>query len=187
MTERQREMNVGLAVNFMEEIKMLASSVTEDVSDSDNMTEAWNKIDRFYKDVESMWNKQKCTGSKSESESNMNVNIGDKVKIEATIVDYNEGAKTVKIRIEGLQEDGYTSTERYIRVKSENFEKITNASENEGYITEKSFDTIVSCLINSQITAMKFNRNGINDAYVENINSALSELKEMKNNGKITQ
>ena len=117
----------------------------------------------------------------------MNVNIGDKVKIEATIVDYNEGAKTVKIRIEGLQEDGYTSTERYIRVKSENFEKITNASENEGYITEKSFDTIVSCLINSQITAMKFNRNGINDAYVENINSALSELKEMKNNGKITQ
>ena len=37
----------------------------------------------------------------------MNVNIGDKVKIEATIVDYNEGAKTIKIRIEGLQEDGY--------------------------------------------------------------------------------
>ena len=28
--------------------------------------------------------------------SNMNVNIGDKVKIEATIVDYNEGAKIVK-------------------------------------------------------------------------------------------
>lgn len=26
MTERQREMNVKLAVNFMEEIKMLASS-----------------------------------------------------------------------------------------------------------------------------------------------------------------
>lgn len=127
MTKRQREMNIKLAVDFMEEIKMLASSVTEDVSDSESMTEAWNKIDRFYKDIESMRNKQKCTGSKSESESNMNVNIGDKVKIEATIVDYNEGAKTVKIRIEGLQEDGYTSTERYIRVKSENFEKITNA------------------------------------------------------------
>ena len=61
----------------------------------------------------------------------MNINIGDKVKIEATIVDYNEGAKTVKIRIEGLQEDGYTSTERYIRVKYGNFEKITNASEDE--------------------------------------------------------
>jgi len=26
----------------------------------------------------------------------MNVNIGDKVKIEATIVDYNKGAKNVK-------------------------------------------------------------------------------------------
>ena len=65
MTERQREMNVKLAVNFMEEIKMLASSVTEDVSDSESMTEAWNKIDRFYKDIESMRNKQKCTGSKS--------------------------------------------------------------------------------------------------------------------------
>ena len=65
MTDRQREMNVKLAVNFMEEIKMLASSVTEDVSDSESMTEAWNKIDRFYKDIESMRNKQKCTGSKS--------------------------------------------------------------------------------------------------------------------------
>lgn len=54
-------------------------------------------------------------------------------------------------------------------------------------MTEKSFDTIVLCLINSQITAMKFNKNGINDAYIENINSALSELKEMKNNRKITQ
>lgn len=65
MTDRQREMNVKLAVNFMEEIKMLSSSVTEDVSDSESMTEAWNKIDRFYKDIESMRNKQKCTGSKS--------------------------------------------------------------------------------------------------------------------------
>lgn len=53
----------------------------------------------------------------------MNINIGDKVKIEATIVDYNEGAKTVKIRIEGLQEDNYTPAERYIRIKSGNFEK----------------------------------------------------------------
>ena len=63
----------------------------------------------------------------------MNVNIGDKVKIEATIDDYNEGAKTVKIRIEGLQDDNHTSTERYIRVKSENFEKITNASKDESH------------------------------------------------------
>ena len=65
MTKKQREMNIKLATDFMEEIKMLASSVMEDVSDSKSMTEAWNKIDRFYKDVESMRNTQKCTGSKS--------------------------------------------------------------------------------------------------------------------------
>lgn len=56
-----------------------------------------------------------------------------------------------------------------------------------GYMTEKSFDTIVSVLIDSKIIAMKFNEDGINDNYIENINSALSELKEMKNNGKIAQ
>lgn len=65
MTEKQRETNIKLAVNFMEEIKMVVSSVIEDVSDSESMTEAWNKIDRFYKDIESMRNKQKCTDSKS--------------------------------------------------------------------------------------------------------------------------
>ena len=65
MTKKQRLININLAVNFMEEIKMLASSVSEDVSDSENMTEAWNKIDRFYYDIESMRNKQKCTNSKS--------------------------------------------------------------------------------------------------------------------------
>ena len=54
-------------------------------------------------------------------------------------------------------------------------------------MTEKSFDMIVSVLINSQIKAENYNRDGINDAYIESINSALSELKEMKNNGKITQ
>ena len=50
-------------------------------------------------------------------------------------------------------------------------------------MTEKSFDTIVSVLIDSKIIAMKFNEDGINDNYIENINSALSELKEIKNNG----
>ena len=65
MTKKQREMNIKLAADFMEEIKMLASSVMEDVSDSKSMTEAWNKVDKFYKDIESMRNKQKCTGSKS--------------------------------------------------------------------------------------------------------------------------
>lgn len=65
MTKKQREMNIKLAAYFMEEIKMLASSVMEDVADSKSMTEAWNKVDKFYKDIESMRNKQKCTGSKS--------------------------------------------------------------------------------------------------------------------------
>ena len=65
MTEKQREMNIKLAVNFMEEVKTLASSVTEDVADSKSVTEAWTKIDNFYRDIESMRNKQKCTGSKS--------------------------------------------------------------------------------------------------------------------------
>lgn len=65
MTEKQREMNIKLAVNFMEEANVLTSSVTEDVADSKSVTEAWNKIDNFYRDIESMRNKQKCTGSKS--------------------------------------------------------------------------------------------------------------------------
>ena len=54
-------------------------------------------------------------------------------------------------------------------------------------MTEKSFDTIVSVLIDSKIIAMRFNEDGINDNYIENINFALSELKEMKNNGNIIQ
>lgn len=65
MTKKEREMNIQLAVNYVEEIKMLASSLAEDVSDSSSLTEAWNKIDRFYEDVESLRNKQKATGSKS--------------------------------------------------------------------------------------------------------------------------
>lgn len=65
MTKTQKEMNIKLAIDFMEEIKMLASSAIEDVSNSENMTEAWNKIDKFYIDIESMRNNQKCTGSKS--------------------------------------------------------------------------------------------------------------------------
>ena len=65
MTKNQREMNVELAVEIMNEIKAITASAAEDVSDSESMTEAWNKIDKFYKDVESMRNRQKCTGSKS--------------------------------------------------------------------------------------------------------------------------
>lgn len=65
MTKKQKEMNIELATNYASEIQMLASSLVEDVSDSESMTEAWNKIDRFYRDVELLRNKQKCTGSKS--------------------------------------------------------------------------------------------------------------------------
>lgn len=54
-------------------------------------------------------------------------------------------------------------------------------------MTEKTFETIVSCLTNSKIKAMRYNSKGFNDAYIENINSALSELKEMKNKKQITK
>ena len=43
--------------------------------------------------------------------------IGIIVKIDATIVDYNEGTKTVKLKIKGLQEDNHTPTEKYIRMR----------------------------------------------------------------------
>lgn len=56
----------------------------------------------------------------------MKVNIGDKVKIEATVVGYNEGAKIVKLRIEGLQEDNCTPAERYIRMQYADCEKMPN-------------------------------------------------------------
>ena len=65
MTKKQREMNMKLAEDYAEELKTLASSLCEDVKDSESMTDAWNKIDKFYKDAESMRNRQKCTGSKS--------------------------------------------------------------------------------------------------------------------------
>lgn len=65
MTKKQREMNINLAANFAEELKSLVSALCEDVKDSESMTEAWQKIDRFYNDAESMRNRQKCTGSKS--------------------------------------------------------------------------------------------------------------------------
>lgn len=40
--------NINLAVNYAEELKMLVSSLCEDIKDSESMTEAWNKIDRFH-------------------------------------------------------------------------------------------------------------------------------------------
>ena len=65
MTKKQREMNIEVAVEYAEELKMLVSSLCEDVRDSESMTEAWKKVDRFYRDAEAMRNRQKCTGSKS--------------------------------------------------------------------------------------------------------------------------
>ena len=46
--------------------------------------------------------------------------------------------------------------------------------------TEKTFETIVSVLINSKIDAEKNNKDGINNAYIESINNALEELKTIK-------
>ena len=65
MTKKEKKENIQLAVNYAEEIKMLSSSLVEDVSDSTCMVDAWNKIDRFYRTIESFRNQQKCTGSKS--------------------------------------------------------------------------------------------------------------------------
>lgn len=65
MTKKENEMNIELAANYTEELKMMISSLCEDVKDSSCMTEAWTKIDNFYRDAEAMRNRQKCTGSKS--------------------------------------------------------------------------------------------------------------------------
>ena len=65
MTKKQKEESIKMAINYGEELKMLVSSLCEDIKDSTSMSEAWKKIDRFYKDAESMRNNQKCTGSLS--------------------------------------------------------------------------------------------------------------------------
>ena len=65
MTKRIEKMNIELAENYADELKTLASSLCEDIKNSKSITDAWNKIDRFYKDAESMRNKQKCTDRKS--------------------------------------------------------------------------------------------------------------------------
>ena len=65
MNKKLERMNMELALNFAEEIKIMASSLCEDVKDATCMVDAWNKVDRFYRDVESMRNRQKSTGSKS--------------------------------------------------------------------------------------------------------------------------
>lgn len=56
--------NINLALKYSEELQQLANSLCEDIKESTSMTEAWNKIDKFYKTVEGLRNLQKCTGSK---------------------------------------------------------------------------------------------------------------------------
>lgn len=46
--------NIKSAANLIKEIKMLASSASEDIADSETVNEAWNKIENFYKDMKSM-------------------------------------------------------------------------------------------------------------------------------------
>lgn len=47
-------------------------------------------------------------------------------------------------------------------------------------MSEKTFETIVSVLINSKIEAEINNVRGINNAFIKNIDMALEELKNMK-------
>lgn len=49
-------------------------------------------------------------------------------------------------------------------------------------MTEKTFDIIVNSLINNKIEAEKYNEKGINDIFIKDIDSALTELKELKEN-----
>ena len=46
-------------------------------------------------------------------------------------------------------------------------------------MTDKTLNTIISVLINSKIDAETNNKDGINDAYIKNINEALQELKNI--------
>lgn len=48
MTKRIEKMNIELAGNYADELKTLVSSLCEDIKDSESVTDAWNKIDRFY-------------------------------------------------------------------------------------------------------------------------------------------
>lgn len=47
-------------------------------------------------------------------------------------------------------------------------------------MSEKTFETIVSVLINSKIEAEINNVSGINNAFIKNIDMALEELKNVK-------
>lgn len=65
MTKNEKRNNIEQALLYAESLQDHADSVVEDVRDSKSMTEAWKKVDLFYRDIEAMRNHQKCTGSKS--------------------------------------------------------------------------------------------------------------------------
>lgn len=54
----------------------------------------------------------------------MKIDIGNKVNIKATVVDYNDGSKKAKVRIEGFGEDKHSSTERYLWINYDDIQKI---------------------------------------------------------------
>lgn len=54
----------------------------------------------------------------------MKIDIGNKVNIKATVVDYNDGSKKAKVRIEGFGEDKYSNAERYIWIDYDDIQKI---------------------------------------------------------------
>jgi len=64
ISKKQFSDNINLAVCYGEELRQLVNSLCEDIKDSESITEAWNKIDKFYQTAESLRNLQKCTGSK---------------------------------------------------------------------------------------------------------------------------
>lgn len=65
MTKNERRNNIEQALLYAKSLQSHAASLVEDIRDSESMTEAWKKVDLFYRDIEAMRNHQKCTSSKS--------------------------------------------------------------------------------------------------------------------------
>ena len=60
---------IGNVIAFTEGMKQLILSTCEDVADSESMTEAWDKINRCYQDLDALRKSQKCI----KTESNENI------------------------------------------------------------------------------------------------------------------
>lgn len=61
-----------------------------------------------------------CGKKLGKQQANTHFNIGDNVNIKANVVDYNEGSRKVKVRIEGFGENKHDRTERYIWLDQNN-------------------------------------------------------------------